>query len=579
MYSLPSQKGSCLPKFFFFITVFLVLSFVHGETSISSHYEAPGSPVIIPVAPPTPEDKLNAILCDRLDLYNTEIAESLENPANPSKKDLIKQWLGLIYENIGMHPLWVTVDGPGEKAEILLSILENAAVDGLNPADYFVDHLQSLWPSRTPDDVIELDTLLTLAFIDYARDTQNGRVQSLKIRPELRTAEQEQAAFDPLTTLHNVLQAPDFTQAMTDLLPRHQRYTSLRAALPFYQKLAENGGWPQLASGTSIRPGEQNPRIPALRKRLQIEGFLPVHDSDTTLYDPELIKAVSQLQLQHGLGADGVIGKSTIAAMNISADAKVKQILINLERWRWQAHDFEEHYALVDITGFTLEIIDKGKIILEMPVVVGTPQHETPTFSDHIQYVELNPYWNIPTQIARDEILVELHKNPNYLNAKHIRLFSDRSSEATELSPLSMNWQQISPQTMGRFKLRQDPGKWNALGAIKIAFPNSYNIYMHDTPSQNLFKRSSRSFSHGCIRLSDPLLLATLLLTDSEKWPKERLQEIIATGKRTIINLAAPLPLHIIYQTVKCDANGTVFFYSDIYNRDQPLIEAFFTKK
>ncbi len=584
MHSLPDRPGSSRPIIFFGLAVFLAFSLFHEETSISSHIiseetTAPAPPpAVLPT--PTPADRLHAALCDRLEIYNAETAESLTNPAKQREKNDFTPWLGIIYENSGLYPLWVTADGPQAKAEALLATLKEAARDGLNPVDYFVDRLQTLWPSKEVEDLVELDTLLTLSFIAYARDTQYGRVQSSKIRPDISAAEPEKAPFDPVATLQITLQAPDFTSALAGLLPRHHRYVSLRNALPRYQKLAADGGWPSISAGRPIHPDERDPRIPSIRQRLQTEGFpAPQPHDDTSRHDPELVRAVSQFQRQHGLGTDGVIGKSTIAAMNISADAKVKQILINLERWRWQPHDFEEYYAFVDITGFSLEIMRQGKLLLEMPVVVGTPEHETTVFSDQIQYVELNPYWNIPTQIARDEILAELQKNSNYLANKHIRLFSDRSSEATELSSLSMNWQQISPQAMGRFKLRQEPGKWNALGAIKISFPNRYNIYMHDTPSQNLFKRSVRSFSHGCIRLSDPLNLAATLLADQEKWPQERLQEVIASGKRTIINLTTPLPIHITYQTVRCDPEGTIFFYGDIYNRDPALIEALFTRK
>ena len=174
-------------------------------------------------------------------------------------------------------------------------------------------------------------------------------------------------------------------------------------------------------------------------------------------------------------------------------------------------------------------------------------------------------------------MLDDLKKNPQYLNNKHIRLFSDRTSEAKEIDPLSVNWNQMSPNKMGRFALRQEPGKWNALGAIKFVFPNRFNVYMHDTPSQAFFKRSNRAFSHGCIRLGSPIKLAEFLLGGAGKdWSPERLNELIATGKRTIIRLPAPLPVHITYQTVTSDPDGTISFHPDIYGRDRQLEEAFF---
>jgi murein L,D-transpeptidase YcbB/YkuD len=212
-----------------------------------------------------------------------------------------------------------------------------------------------------------------------------------------------------------------------------------------------------------------------------------------------------------------------------------------------------------------------------MPVIVGTQHHETPVFSDLIQYIDLNPYWNIPVSIARNELLADLRKNPHYLNKEHIRLFSDRTSEARELDSLSIDWSQVGPNKMSQFTFRQDPGKWNALGAIKFVFPNHFNVYMHDTPAQSLFKHSTRAFSHGCIRLAHPLKLAEFLLGGSEKdWSTEQLNELIGTDKRTIISLPTPIPVHIIYRTVTSDPDGAIFFHPDIYNRDQQLEEILF---
>ena len=469
------------------------------------------------------------------------------------------------------------MDGAGEKATILLAVLKNSEKDGLIPEQYHVSRISSLWNGRSPAELAELDTLLTLAFITYAHDAQYGRTHSQENTPDPLIKSEGVPAFNALALIKTALSAPDFNQFLVNLLPPHKYYRNLRAALPRYQNLAAAGGWLPVASGKSIRPGEEDSRIPAIGKRLEIEGFLQLAPTDALVYDKMLVQAVIQFQLRHGLTGDGVIGKSTIAAMNIPAQKKVRQIIINLERWRWEAHDLGKKYVLVDIAGFTLEGIEGDTVILEMPVVVGTQNHETPVFSHLIQYIEFNPYWNIPPQIARDEMLGDLKKNPHYLNTKHIRLFSDRTSEAKEVNPLSINWNQVSPNKMGQFALRQDPGKWNALGAIKFVFPNSFNVYMHDTPTQTYFQRSNRAFSHGCIRLGKPVKLAEFLLGGIEKgWSSEKLKELIDTGKRTIIHLPTPLPVHITYQTVTSNQDGTISFHTDIYDRDQKLEEIFF---
>jgi murein L,D-transpeptidase YcbB/YkuD len=482
---------------------------------------------------------------------------------------------------MGLHPLWVTKDGPGGKAAILFEVIKKSNRDGLFPEEYQSNRIASLWKGTTAEELIELDSLLTLALIRYAHDAQKGRARTgAEKSPSLQLAQNEGLpVFDALTLTQDALLSNDLNQFLENLLPRHKYYRNLRDALPRYRQLDATGGWRQTAFGKSIHPGEQDARIPAIRTRLQMEGFLPSTSAGTSVYDPELAQAVSLFQTLHGLTGDGVIGKSTIAAMNITAEQKVRQIILNLERWRWEAHTLGQKYVLVDIAGFTLEAIENDTLILEMPVVVGMQEHETPVFSDIIQYVEIHPFWHVPAKIARDEMLEELRKNPHYLNKQHIRLFSDRTSEAEELNPLAMDWKQVSPQQMGRFKLRQDPGKWNALGAIKIAFPNSLNVYMHDTPSQSYFKRTSRAFSHGCIRLSNPRQLALFLLGGVEKgWTMERLDDIIAADKRSILRLPSPLPVHITYQTVKSDESGRVSFHRDIYNRDPQLAEILFTK-
>lgn len=517
-------------------------------------------------------EKLNLALCDRLEQCSTDFFDhQTDNEFNN-----IRRRLADIYTQMGLQPLWISKDGPGEKAEILFSVLKKSAEDGLVPEQYNVQRITSLWNGKTAEELIELDTLLTLSFIMYAHDAQNGRVSSERPNPVLIKSEGV-PVFDELPLVKSAISSPDLNQFLTSLLPSHKYYKNLRAALPHYRNLAATGGWPFIASGKTIHPGEQDSRIPTIWKRLWIEGFIQSAETDIPVYDEALVQAVRQFQLRHGLTSDGVIGKGTITAMNISVENKIKKIILNLERWRWEAHDLGKKYVLVDVAGFTLEGIVDDAVILEMDVIVGTQEHKTPLFTDQIQYIDINPYWNVPPSIARNEMLGELIKNPHYLNSNHIRLFSDRTSEARELNSLSINWKKVSLKKMGQFKLRQDPGKWNALGAIKFIFPNTYNVYMHDTPAQSLFQRSKRDFSHGCIRLSSPLKLAEFLLAGGEEeWPIDRFKELISTGKRAIIQLPATIPVHITYQTVKSDQNGGISFYADIYDRDQQLEQILF---
>ncbi len=488
----------------------------------------------------------------------------------------MQRWLSLVYGQTGLQPLWVNIDGPAEKAAILLSVIKNATIEGLDPEQYYISRLTSLWNDKTPEALIELDTLLTLAFINYTYDIGGGR-SKFTFNSPAALKEKKIAAYDALKLIQTALAAPDLNLFMNNLLPTHRYYTNLRAALPHYQDMAAAGGWPSIASGKSIHPGENDSRIPTIKNRLQIEGFLQAATTDTTTYDELLAQAVINFQLRHGLTGDGVIGTATIAAMNITAQQKVRQILINLERWRGKDHDLGQKYVLVDIAGFHLEGITDNQVILDMPVIIGTVLNKTPVFSDLIQYMEINPFWNIPPSIARNEILEEVKKDNNYLNSSNIRVFSDWSHEASEINPLSIDWNKINPQQMSRFKLRQEPGKKNALGSIKFVFPNSSSVYMHDTPSQANFKHAKRAFSHGCIRLQQPVKLADFLMNNRHNdWSQERFHEIINSGKRTIIRLPEPLPVHITYQTVKSDQQGLASFHTDIYDQDRQLEQILF---
>jgi len=514
-------------------------------------------------------EKLNLLLCDRVEQSSAELSALEGNEASHT----MQRWLADIYDKTGPPPLWVTQDGPGEKAAILFSVLKNSAMDGLAPEQYKISRITSLWDGKSAEELIDLDTLLTFAFVMYAHDAQGGRDPSRK-KSSIPIPTLEATAL-----LEAALSSSDFSQFLADLLPPHRYYKNLRAALPSYQNMAATGGWPTIEVGKSIHPGDEDSRIPAIKKRLQIEGFLQSATTDPTVNDEAFVQAVIRFQSRHGLAEDGVIGKLTIAAMNVPAQQKVRRIILNLERWRWESHDLGRKYVLVNIAGFTLEAIADDTVVLEMAVVVGTQQNKTPLFSDQIQYIETNPFWNIPASIARNEMLGELRKNPSYLTSHHIRLFSDWSSDAREIDPLSLNWKQVSQKKIGQFKLRQDPGKKNALGSIKFVFPNSYDVFMHDTPAQTLFQRSSRAFSHGCIRLEKPVDLAAFLMNNGENgWPMERFHAMIATGKRTIIRLPEPLPVHITYQTVRSDQNGTLSFHTDIYDRDRQLEQILFTE-
>ena len=484
--------------------------------------------------------------------------------------------LSLIYHELGPSPLWVTVNGPTAKAEIILEYLKNADLQGLNPQDYNLDRLIKLWHTEDATELAQLDTGLTFALVKYIHDVSYGQLKPHESDPEL-FAEAGEKDFNPLLTIKQVLGAGDLDSFLKKLPPQHYHYRSLVAALAHYRQLAAEGGWPQVPDGPSLRPGEHDPRVPQFRARLTVTGEL--HDADTgqdnNLYDAKLEEAVKIFQAHHGLTQDGVIGKKTTAAMNITAAQKVDMIRINMARWRWHAHELGDKYILVNIASFNLKAFEHNSDTptLDFAVIVGQDQHQTPVFSDTVAYLDFNPYWNVTPSIAAAEELPGLRKDPNHLSKRHIRVFSSWQPEAVELDSTVMDWDTVTPGRMRGYKLRQDPGPWNALGKVKFVFPNQYSVYMHDTASRSLFQRTKRDFSHGCIRVSNPLELAIFVLNDQDGgWTREKVVELYNKDTRKVVRLSKPVPVHITYQTVWVDKDGTINFNGDVYSRDQKLL-------
>ncbi|TKB27476.1 murein L,D-transpeptidase [Desulfopila sp. IMCC35006] len=478
-----------------------------------------------------------------------------------------------IYNKTGVEPLWVSTEGPTEKAQTILNYLTNAYQHGLNPQEYKVDRLGELWPAEDAEKLAELDTALTYNLVKYIHDISYGQLKPLASDPEL-FAEAGEKTFNPVLAMKHVLSTGNLNDFLASLPPQHHQYRGLKAGLAHYRKIAENGGWTTVPGGPSLRPGDIDPRISAVRKRLQVTDPLlgPAQGSAATVFDPMLKEAVLAFQRQNGLTPDGIIGKNTISALNISVAENIATIRINMARWRWQAHDLGKRYVLANIASFNLKAFEDDEIVLDMPVIVGQEQHQTPVFSGKIKYIDVNPFWNIPPSIAQKEELPALRKNSNYLVNRHVRLFSSWRPDAAELDSRAIDWHTVTQDKMAGYKLRQDPGPWNALGKIKFVFPNTYSVYMHDTPAHNLFDRTKRDFSHGCIRVSNGLNLALFLLKDqAEAWPVEKFKEIYNQLDRKVIQLPVPVPVHITYLTTWVDKNGTILFNRDIYARDAKL--------
>ena len=516
---------------------------------------------------------LATAMAEYLECYPLELLSFKgQQPATVSRNLCLAE----IYHKKGLTPLWVSAHGPGSRAVIILTALKNCAAEGLNPEDYGVAEIMPLWNARDTRSLAKLDTLITFNLIRYVHDVSRGQIKLRYIDP-LLFAEAGDVDFNPLSTVDAVLETPDLPAFFAALPPPHTHYADLKKALQIYRHLARQGGWPTIAQGKTLRPGDRDARIPALMQRLAVTGDLLSPVADEGRYGEVLVSSVKGFQARHGLVPDGVVGPKTLAALNIPVHAAILKIIINMARWRWQAHDLGQKYILINIAGFTLSGFDHGEIKLHMPVIVGERQHQTPVFSDRVRYIDFNPYWNITPNIARNEELPGLRRDPMHLVNRHIRLFSSWQSDAVELDSTSIDWHKVSRRQMVRFKLRQDPGPWNALGTVKFIFPNEYDVYMHDTPGHHLFREHERNFSHGCIRVSDPQGLATFILAeDGNGWNRERVAALIEEGERRVVRPDTPVPVHITYQTVWVNKEGRIYFNRDIYGRDKKLGRALF---
>jgi murein L,D-transpeptidase YcbB/YkuD len=290
-------------------------------------------------------------------------------------------------------------------------------------------------------------------------------------------------------------------------------------------------------------------------------------------YDESLKTAVKRFQLRHGLKPDGVIGPKTREAMNVTAQERIRQIELNLERWRWLPRDLGSRYIIVNTADFYLQVMEHGQKKIEMKVVVGRPARQSPVFSAAMTYMVLNPYWNVPRIIAVEDILPKLEKDVDYLINQNFRVFTGWEEDAVELDPLTINWANYNEHNFP-YRLRQEPGKKNALGQIKFMFPNKFAVYLHDTPQKSLFTRFQRGFSSGCIRVENAYYLANYLLRDDPAWTPKKLAGILEKGERRVVRVPRPIPIHLHYMTAWVDKEGNRQFRKDIYERDHKLDQA-----
>ena len=369
-----------------------------------------------------------------------------------------------------------------------------------------------------------------------------------------------------VAVLDKVAAARDPGGAIGQQWPAYYRFWSLYAKLPTYAGYYQLGGWPSVPKVDKVEPGQTNDVIPAVRKRLQYTGELAITDTHTdNVYDPDLAAAVEAFQRSHGLNDDGVIGGRTLEEMNVSAEKRLQMVLLNLDRMREQGGKFEPRHLIVNIPSQEVKVIEDGKVAFMTKAIVGKIDRKTPTLDSVIKLAKFNPEWNAPHKIASNDEVRRARADPNFLTDHGFTVYS---LDGMEVDPSSIDWQAVGPGNFP-YRLVQAPGPENALGPVKLDFPNPDSVYLHGTNQKQLFAKQDRYFSSGCMRMQQPVDMAAYLLSDDPDYPKERIDQIVESGKTTLIPLRTPMPVHVVYMTAWTDEDGVLQFRKDMYKYDR----------
>jgi L,D-transpeptidase YcbB len=447
--------------------------------------------------------------------------------------------------------------------------LQNAAYDGLDPSAYPTAALINLGTKSANADAFtaaQAELYYSAFFVAYASDLKVGRVTPKNVDPHLFRSRK---TIDSLRVLQDMSKQQNPSKYLTVFEPRNSHYQGLKRMLKVYTDVINSGiSWPRVADGAPIKPGQSDPRVAKVRQILGTTGDYQGGGS-SPVYDQALASAMQRFQVRHGLEAKGLIGKQSILALNTSPQERQKQIILNMERWRWMPDNLGTDHFLVNIAGFELSRIEANAVVDRMNVVVGAVATQTPEFTANMQYVELNPTWTVPYSIATTEMLPKLVANP-YAYAEDFDLLA--GGKVVDWG--SINWANYGPGTFP-FIFRQRPGPKNALGKVKFMLPNSHNIYLHDTPAKDKFANATRAFSHGCIRLAQPADLAYSLLGSKLGMTPNLIDTIWAQGKTQKVTLPQQIPVHLVYATAFSSERG-IEFRADVYGRDRKLYQALF---
>jgi murein L,D-transpeptidase YcbB/YkuD len=496
------------------------------------------------------------------EIIKTRLKAAYYGAAPDSRAYTEAQKLYYFYGARHFDPVWLTTNADGTAAFSpaalkLIDVFKNAATEGFRPSDYLTGDLDVAGAGSDPEKLAALETAFSAATIRYAHDAYQGRIAPETVSNAI---DPETKRLDAAALLVKLATSDDPAKVMLALDPTDPEFGLLKAALARFDAAAAETPV-VIPEGPVLKPGMADDRLALLRQRLEVTA--PEEEAVAATYDPTLVAAVMAFQAEMGITFDGIVGPATVAALNNGGAVSRDDIIANMERWRWLPHDLGAFHVLVNIPEFRLAVVDNGKTDFTTRVVVGKPSTPTPMFSNSIKEVVVNPYWNVPASIIAKEIAPHMLANPGYIDSQNMEVVYNGHT----IDPYSVDWSSRVPYTV-----RQRPGRGNALGNIKFLFPNAHDVYLHDTPSKSLFGTSVRAYSHGCVRVQNPMDFADALLKFEPNLNAEKLEAMFGPKERWV-NLKTHVPVHIAYFTLRVDPDGTIRSYGDIYGHNRRLIE------